>query len=511
MRRTLLAGSVVNTSLVLLLLGSATWPGGDSGDVQAQVQTSPAGGQAEPLFTQATGAARAPRSDMDAHALRRAPIALSEKVLAAGTILTAEAHILNLFPDVQILAMRSRVESRSRTAYSWFGYTAGDEHGRAIITVNNGKVAAAVTYNGRSYVILPAADGRHDVFELDARTLQEGDDVDRVPPADAGMRSPALTRTSTLQATPLDYGGLVRIVGWDLVASNYGDLKIIRTPDDGTTIDVMVVYTHLAAEYSDWSHSYLGHQLPYALAVRIQLGIDIANQSFVDSGLALRLNVIGDPYEDPSYQEEGVAYLDLNAVRTGHLAGVHEEREYRAADLVMLVTATAVRAPGAESLCGKSTWVRPETVSDEAQAGRYGYFLVKSSCLSGFTTAHEVGHQLGAAHDWYTLSLQNGPGNEAPYSHGYAWSNPWGTRGFYTIMAYDWFCRDYIWGYANGNQACSRVGRWSDPNETHDEFGVPLGKSELLPNPAHDAKTVRLNRRAVANYRWSGCRATTGC
>jgi hypothetical protein len=223
---------------------------------------------------------------------------------------------------------------------------------------------------------------------------------------------------------------------------------------------------------------------------------------------------VGDPYEDPSYQEEGVAYTDLTAARTGQIAGVHYERDLRAADLVMLVTARALKAHGDKSLCGRSTWVRPGGVSDEAVAASYGYVLVRSGCLPSFTPAHEIGHQLGAAHDWYTLELQGAlGGSEAPHGHGYSWHNSNGTRGFYTIMAYDWKCRDYVLGYAQGNGSCSRVGRWSDPNETHDVYGVPLGKSELHPSgePAHDAKTVRLSRKAVANYRWSGCRATSGC
>jgi hypothetical protein len=456
---------------------------------------------------------------MEPHVLRRAALQVSEKALASGIVLTAEAHILNLFPDVQILAMRSRVESRSRASYSWFGSIPGDDFGRAIITVNNGKLGAAVTHNGRRYLVLPSPDGLHDVFEVDERTFQEGDDVETVIPRGngEGTRTPIGTRTSTVpQAIPLDSGGLVRIVGWDLVARNGGDLKLTMRPD-GNVIDVMVVYTHLAAEYADWSHdsgTFGQHQLPYNLAVRIQLGIDLANQSFFDSGVPIHLNVIGDPYEDPSYQEDGVAYTDLTAVLTGQLSGVHYEREVRAADLVMLVTARALKAHGDESICGLSPWVRPWSVADEAVAASYGYFLVRSSCLSSFTPAHEIGHQLGAAHDWYALGLQSDlGGNEAPHGHGYAWFNGNGTRGFYTIMAYDWLCRDYVLGYSQGNGSCSRVGRWSDPEATHDLYGVPLGKSELDPSgaPAHDAKTTMLNRKAIANYRNSACRATNGC
>ena len=82
-------------------------------------------------------------------------------------IQSAEAHILNLFADVELLAIRSRVESRSPRDYSWFGYIPGDEFGRVVITVVRGKFGMSAIHKGKRYVVLPAPTGLYEVQQID--------------------------------------------------------------------------------------------------------------------------------------------------------------------------------------------------------------------------------------------------------------------------------------------------------------------------------------------------------
>jgi hypothetical protein len=140
--------------------------------------------------------------------------------------------------------------------------------------------------------------------------------------------------------------------------------------------------------------------------------------------------------------------------------------------------------------------------SNEAYAAARAYFVVKYSCLVNYTLAHEIGHQLGAAHDWYSVGIEGTP-NVVSYAHGYSWVNGPATFGFYTIMATDRKCKDFVSTYIQYGLNCPQVGRWSDPSAT-DSSGEPLGS--VTPMPSHDARAITENRIAVANYRLSACR-----
>jgi hypothetical protein len=468
----------------------------------------------EPLFTQVAGerTPARPPSDIAKHIVRRTTLSISDKTLAAGGILTAEAHVLNLFPDVLIVAMRDHVESRSQRDYSWFGSIPGDPFGHVILAVVSGKLTATIRYQHRSFLVHPVLAELYEALEIDERGFPEDEPSD-LSVGEPGPVSPTGTRppTRAVAAPALDVGGLIRLVPWEF-ARREGDVGPFELrPDDGSVIDVMVVYTHYAAWLSDpwltYTHQFWpNHPSPIALLGKIQAAFDEANLSFQDSG-PTRLNMIGPPMELTmglnAYQETGVMWDDLRAVRLGEIADVHVQREIRAADLVVLVTGAAIGADG-KAICGTSAWVRPAgAFADEISAATFGYLGIKQSCLlSNTTLAHEVGHQLGAAHDWYTF-IENGSTVDVPlFAHGYVRAIP--TNGVRTIMSYDLKCVDE-------GVACPKVNRFSDP-DVSDAYG-PLGIAATLDasEPSDVVRAITSNLVRIANYRRSACRATNGC
>jgi hypothetical protein len=502
------AAVVFTTSAHSSIAGAAA-----SGATQATpAAVIPAGARLEPLVVQS--GRLVPPSPLAEHARRRAAVEVSARALAAGLVLNAQAHVLQLFPDVQVVALRSRVESRSPNDYTWFGYVPGDQFGRAIITVIGGRLGALLTLTGRRYVVVPVADALHEVLELNEASFPRGDDVG--PPfmgrPGAGAFPTGGSRGQSLDAMPaLDVGGLFRALDWKAMKA----VKIpgmLYVPDLGPDIDVMVAFTHTAAAaYGGLADDHNApHLPPWAMVFKLQLDIDEANQSFLESGVPIHLNLIGDLYENIIYHEADLMFDNLVAVRDGGLPDVHAQRDDRAADLVVFLTGPG-KAGTVSDGCGRSSWIRPLNADDDpVYAAANGYLVVRVDCLVSLTLAHEIGHQLGAKHDHYTQELQGSSPTEPEDARGYAWHNGQGTLGFYTIMAYDWSCRDHVIGYALYGLNCHQVSRWSDPDAIG-PYGQPLGQNAFAAYPAHDAKAIENNLVGVANYRRSVCRLIQGC
>ena len=151
--------------------------------------------------------------------------------------------------------------------------------------------------------------------------------------------------------------------------------------------------------------------------------------------------------------------------------------------------------------------------------GDTGLNVIEQECLSGLTLAHEVGHNLGLAHDWYMTSQ----GGYRPSSKGFV-----DTSGlFYTVMAYPDHCR-------KAGLRCARIAAFSNPLNFHrgQAAGVSIGTGMScvageVDNPPCDADAVSTLADTfpiVADYRvgnllgsgqalapGQSIRTTTGC
>jgi hypothetical protein len=399
-------------------------------------------------------------------------------VTRSAAILDAEGHLFNLFPDVNILAMRRRVEGRSNQ-YSWIGSIPGDPSGWAILTVLNGKLGAVVNHTSGRFLVLPIPGGYHEVLQMAEEDGFMDDDDVRPPVEDR----PVVTRRSD---TPIQTGvsavdrrGLIKLFDWHLTEQN-NHIPTFERQDDGSVIDIMVVFTRRAAREA-------GSALD--LSLQILLALAEMNFSLQVSNVHFQLSL--QPFfawQLPSFVESGDG-LEADLFVLDSHALIEEQRDLFAADLVLVVTASNLVAN--RSGCGGIT-LGP-------------YAVIDWNCVTRLQFPHEIGHTIGLRHDWFTLferddvtpGEKTNPDNRLD-NHGYVHRSPAGA--IRTIMAYSSECDDFDcpWRY-----------RWSDTNviEGGLEFGQRLG-TEF---PADEVNALNRLRLKVAGNRQSICRFVAHC
>jgi len=341
----------------------------------------------------------------------------------------AEPIVLNLFDHVSVTVVRERLERRSESRYSWFGHVDGMEHSSVVLTIENGNMAGNVTIDGKIYQVRPVGDGVHSVREIDQSAFPP-----EAPPIPVEDQD---TQTLTPPAPQFD---------------------------DGSTIDVMVVYTDDVAAAS-----------PNILS-EIQLAIDETNTSYANSGINQRLQLVHAV--EVNYLETGNMSTDLNCITSqddGCLDSVHTLRDSYDADMV------SFWVENGGSYCGIA-WLMT-TVSGSFES--HAFSVIDRQCATGYYSfGHELGHNMGAHHDRYVTSGQGA----YPYSYGYVYT----PDRWRTIMAYNTQCTD--WGFN-----CTRIQYWSNPDVNYN--GVPTGVPEGQPDSADNRKTLNNTALTVANFR----------
>lgn len=199
-------------------------------------------------------------------------------------------------------------------------------------------------------------------------------------------------------------------------------------------ITVMVIYTTEAK-------SSVGSTA--AMENKIDLAVVETNDSFADSGLSHRIELV--------YAEEAIGYVedptffgildDVTVNGDGELDWVHEVRDQLAADMVAVLCDNY-------QYCGLA-WLMTNVGQGMAD---YAFSVTNESCATGGDVfAHELGHNMGSNHD-----RNNASSGAYSYSFGYRTPN----NAYKTVMAY----------YPG-----AVTGRWSGPNVTYN--GVTMGTS----------------------------------
>jgi len=349
---------------------------------------------------------------------------------------------LDFFSDVSMVVDWTDVVAQSGDAVAWYGRVQGAPYGQAtFVRTGDRLIGSATRGDGKVYQVRTAEDGTQWNLEIDQSLLPDG-------AADSPEVAPDPAVASSAAAS-------------DAVA-----------PDDGSTIDVLVLYTPAARQFYGKTE---------LIEAQVQLAIAVTNQGYAASGVIQRVRLVNT--QEINYVESSRISDDLTNLRSGNgvLAQAQTLRDTYGADLVSLWVATP------ENTCGIGYILNPSLPA--ATMASLGFSVAERQCaVDNYTFAHEMGHNMGAHHAKDDLNPDGTvPSGAYPYSNGYKQKT--GPNKFRTIMAYD------------GNCGCPRIDYWSNPNVTY--FGLPTGVDPSSTDSAANYLTLNNTRQIVANFRAS--------
>lgn len=227
--------------------------------------------------------------------------------------------------------------------------------------------------------------------------------------------------------------------------------------DDRTAIiRVLVMYTAMAMDDEGGEA---------AMQSRVVFAVSQANTVYANSQADTQLELAYTGLMD--YTESGNASTDLSRWRStsdGIMDSVHCLRNQAGADMCSLL----VNNFNACGIAYLMTNVGPGFATS-------AFSVTDKDCINGYTFAHELGHNMGCAHD-----RANAGG--AAYSYAYGYRTP--DEVYRTVMA-----------YAPG----TRVGRFSNPNINYNGYvmGIPLGQT----GETFNAQCITLTSPTIAAFR----------
>jgi peptidyl-Asp metalloendopeptidase len=392
-----------------------------------------------------TGAEKSVRRDNIKTLASIAEVREQEININFGTIdfETAKKLSLPLLDGKTYLAVQRDSEGFVRLGaneFSWRGKITDDgSNGDVILTVKDRAMSGLIYTQAGVYEIIPQADFTHLLVQIDQSLF----------PACGGAIPPPEGQTMTVQSgAGADLSKLV--VDNDAVA-----------PDDGSLIDVLVVYTAQAR---------IAQGGTTQIQTLIQNAVSATNAAYQNSDINPRLRLVGTM--EVSYDEAaGTLDAGLNWVRTD--STVAAARNNVKADLVSLIVEN-----GGGS-CGLGYIQR--TVGSSF-AGSAFSAVARSCAVGNLSFAHELGHNQGCEHNPENSDMTPS-GASYPYAFGH-----YVDGSFRTVMSYSDPC----------TLGCNRVAYFSNPSVNFN--GVPTGIS----NQRDNHRVINNTALTVSLFRNSG-------
>ena len=243
--------------------------------------------------------------------------------------------------------------------------------------------------------------------------------------------------------------------GEDKYVADYNadiDPADIEPEDDPSPIDLMVVYTPEALEAEGGAAG---------MNDLIQDAVDKTNDAFANSGVKTKLNLVHTVQVD--YTESGNSSTELKQLKDrddGDMDEVHQLRDQYGADIVSLFVSDLEDSAGIASIMPKPGYPFEDHAFN---------VVVTKYAASNYSLAHEIGHNLGLAHN---RKLQGSP---AALPYGYGYTTPSGVN---TIMS----------------DPNNRVGYFSNPTISYN--GEALGRENS------ENSALAINQVAKYAARW---------
>ncbi len=297
---------------------------------------------------------------------------------------------------------------------TWRGTIHGQEldvPASVTLTVHDGLLMGTIVTTSGIYEARPRPDRSHTLMKVD-RSDQPDCDGAVVPEVAGDDIAPEVAKS-------IDAAAITTVDG-------------AVDPKATAQVDVLGVYSPSARAFLG------GHSQIYA---SIQHAVDAANSAFINSAANVRVNLV----RAREFQLSDDRFEDLGYLRTH--GPINSLRDEVGADLV------SVFFKGPAPFCGRGYLM----TSVNSGFAPFAYSVTDIVLCSTFVFAHEVGHNLGLAHD---------PANAGPPQNQ---SFPWAfghfvDQRFRTVMSYSAECTDNV---------CPRVPYFSHPGRQVD--GLPAG------------------------------------
>jgi len=255
------------------------------------------------------------------------------------------------------------------------------------------------------------------------------------------------------------------------VLASIGLVMLINPAQAATkVIDILAVYTKGAADVYQGDPS-----------TRINQLFQVTNQIYQDSGLDIEIRLVKTMMVDYTDDNSGDAALhDITYAQNEAFKDVAKVREQVKADMVILYRPFT----SAQGSCGQA-WIVGEGSNGDFSNPDYKNFMYSHIPLNScgdFSTAHELGHNMGLKHS----RRQDGAGAVFPFAVGYGVDNQ-----FATVMAYQ---SSFNVDYWDG-----KVYKFSSPELSCKGQPCGIDRTDAV-NGADDRYAISITAPQIADY-----------